>query len=216
MKRAIGTSLFLLLAMLVIVPDAWAVYCTNCGTWNEPGNKYCVNCGEPLLGDFMGTLIVRVKQAQIFHNGEVIGTAAKNTKFRYVGDAGDYYDAAFSSGGVSIQCQIKKSDVTRNFSPVSRDHIGPDPLSARETSELLDRFKNNEEKLRELQRKGHPNYQTAIMMYLEAIKWSRDRVTTDARERARRAYDRAEEIKQRQDRMLTLELPPAPPSGTFP
>jgi hypothetical protein len=203
MKRFAVVAVVLLF-YLACVPGALAVYCAKCGTYNEDGSKYCSNCGEPLVGDFMTTLTVTAKHTQLFVDGVAVGSASRNTQMRYVGDAGDHYNVVLSGSGFSVQCQVKKSDVTASFTPRRDDFIG-EPKTARETSELLDRHKNNEEKLRELQRFGHPNYQTAIIKYLDAIRWSRDRVTTDARERSRRAYDDAERIRERQDRMLTLD-----------
>ena len=203
MKRSVCLAV-VLLAYFAFSPVALAVYCAKCGTANEDGAKYCTSCGEPLVGDFMTTLTVTAKTTQLFVNGVAVGSASQRTQMRYIGDAGEFYNVALSGDGFSVECQVKKSDVTRHFSPMRDDFIG-EPKSARETSELLDRHKGDEEKLRELQRFGHPNYQAAIIKYLDAVRWSNDRVTTDSRERSRRAFEDAERIKQRQDRMLILD-----------
>ena len=202
-----------LLVCFALVPAALAVYCAKCGTPNDAGAKYCRNCGEPLIGDFMTTLTVTAKTTQLLVDGVAIGSANQRTQMAFAGDAGDFYNVVLSGDGFSIQCQIRKSDVTAQFTPVRRDFIG-EPKSERETSELLERYRSDEEKLRELVRFGHPNYQTAIIKYLDAVRWSNDRVTTDARERSRRAFEDAERIRGRQDRMLRLDpILGRPPAG---
>jgi hypothetical protein len=181
-------------------------YCPKCGTENPLDAKYCVKCGEPLLEEFMQYLLVTAPTVNLYlgdvGNDIIMGTADKGTVMDFKKSGSGRYQAQLGGPGFWVLAWVDKASVKRSLNDPRSGPIS-EALNMAETSEQLGRNKRNILKLVELQKYGHISYQGAIRTYMNALKAEAEG-TKEARERARRYWERGDKMKEVQDKYLQI------------